>query len=132
MLPNLYVWHAAQFVCEMGYQKVVLEGDSQSVISALQRVSPCGSGCGQLISDTQVILSSLEHHSFTHVKRDANKVVHGIAILALSQLLDKVWVDGCPPDYTTYCTCGTSGRLLINEILIFPKKKKKLLISEFR
>jgi hypothetical protein len=40
------VWHVAQLVCEMGYQHVLLEGDSLSVISALKKEGPCGSGCG--------------------------------------------------------------------------------------
>jgi hypothetical protein len=124
-VETVAVWHAAQFVCEMGYQKVVLEGNSLSVISALQRVGPCGSGCGQLISDTQIILSSLEHHSFKHVKRDANKAAHGIGKFALSQLLDKVWVDGCSPIIQHIVLAEQAEDYWSMKFLFFQKKKKK-------
>jgi hypothetical protein len=90
------VWHAAQLVCEMGYQHVLLERDSLSVISALKKEGHCGIGCGQLISYTKLILSRLANHSFQHVKKDANKAAHCMAKFALSQLLDKVWVEDYP------------------------------------
>jgi len=44
------VWHAAQLVCEKGYQHVLFEGDSLSVILELKKEGPCLSGCGLLIS----------------------------------------------------------------------------------
>ncbi|XP_062155083.1 uncharacterized protein LOC133863104 [Alnus glutinosa] len=94
---TVVVWHAARLVCEMGFQNVLMEGDSLSVIQELQKQGPNGSGCGQLIIDTKSILSSLDSVSFQHVKRDANKVAHCLAKFALSQMLDKVWVEDCPP-----------------------------------
>jgi hypothetical protein len=72
---------------------MILEGDSLSVISNLKKTEPCGSGCGQLISDTKLILSSLLHCDFHHVKRDANKVAHCMAKFAPSQMLDKTWIE---------------------------------------
>jgi hypothetical protein len=93
---SVAVWFAAQFICELGLQHMILEGDSLSVISDLKKIGPCGSGCGQLISDTKLILSSLLHCDFHHMKRDANKVAHCMSKFALSQMLDKTWIEVCP------------------------------------
>jgi ribonuclease HI len=65
------VWHDARWACEMGYQNVLMEGDSMNVIQELQKQGPSGSVCGQLIMDTKTILSRLVFFSFQHVKRDA-------------------------------------------------------------
>lgn len=93
------VWHAAQLGCELGIQKVQLEGDSLSALSDLKKEGLCGSDCGQLIFDTKFLLSCLDHCSFHHVKRDA-KLQTGWLIFftkfALSQLLNKVWSKDCP------------------------------------
>lgn len=69
---------------------MLFEGDSLSVISELKKEGPCVSGCGLLISYIKLILSSLDHLCFQHVKRDANKAAHYIAKFALSQLIDEV------------------------------------------
>lgn len=61
------VWHAPQLVCEIGYQHVLLQGDSLSVILELKMEVSCGSGCGQLNYDIKLIFPSLASHSFQHV-----------------------------------------------------------------
>jgi hypothetical protein len=119
------VWFAAQFVCDhLGFQHVILEGDSLSVISYSKKARPCESDCGQLIFDTKIILSRLLHFDFQHVKMDANKMVHYMAKFALFQLLDKAWTEACLC-YPAYCTCEASRSFLINESSLFLKKKKK-------
>jgi ribonuclease HI len=94
---TMAVWHAARWACEMDFQNVIMEGDSPNVIQELQKQDSIGSVCGQLIMDTKTILSRLVSVSFQHVKMDANKVAHCLAKFALSQMLDKVWVEDCPP-----------------------------------
>jgi hypothetical protein len=68
---------------------VLLEGDSLNVIVDLTK-GPCGGGCGQLISNTKLILSRLGHYNFHHVKRNANRVAHYTTKFVFSQLLNKV------------------------------------------
>jgi len=77
------VWFAAQFVCDLDIQHMILKGDSLQVISNLKKVGPLGSGSGQLIYDTKLLLSSLVHCGFQHVKRGANKAAHCMAKFAL-------------------------------------------------
>jgi hypothetical protein len=62
----------------------------------LKKTGPCGSGCGQLISDTKLILSCLFHCDFHHMKMDANKVAHCMAKFVISQMIDKTWIKVCP------------------------------------
>jgi hypothetical protein len=42
---------AVQFCCVLGLQRVVLEGDSLTMIFTLRREGSCWSGYGQLIED---------------------------------------------------------------------------------
>jgi len=104
---------------------VLIEGDSLSVIQELQKQGRNGSGCGQLIMDTKSIMSSLDFVSFQHVKRDANKVAHCLAKFALSQMLDKVWVEDCPPIIQPIVLAEQAEDYLLMKYPIFSKKKKK-------
>jgi hypothetical protein len=90
-------WHAAQLICEKGYQKVLFEGDCLSIISDLKKEDPSGNGGGLLISDMKFLLSTIEVINFQHVKRDANKAAHCLAKFAITHMIDKVWVKHCPP-----------------------------------
>jgi len=39
----------------MGYQQIILEGDSMLTVCALNQATPCMSGYGQMVEDIQVI-----------------------------------------------------------------------------
>jgi hypothetical protein len=58
------VWHAAQFVRDLGLQHMLLEDDSLQVISDLKKVGPLECNRGQLIFDTKLIHSSLSQCGF--------------------------------------------------------------------
>lgn len=88
-------WHTVVQGCELGIRRLIIEGDSIWVVAALRKEGPCWSGNGQLIDDTKHCLSTLSYASVQHVKRDANKVAHVLAKYALSQFLDKTWVEVC-------------------------------------
>lgn len=74
---------------------MLLEGDSLHVISELKKVGPLESSRGQLINDTKLILFSLGHCGFQHVRREANMKAHCMAKFALYHLINRVWIGVC-------------------------------------
>jgi hypothetical protein len=75
-------WRVVKLGLEMGYQQIILEGDSMLTVSALNQAAPCTSGYGQMIEDIQVFLLSF---SFVvcHVGRQANFAAHTLAKYAV-------------------------------------------------
>jgi len=92
----LGAWIAVKFGCELGFTQVHLEGDSLNVVSILKKTGPCCTSLGHLIEDTRLWLQRLDPFCVYHVRRDANLVAHRVAKLAISQLLNEVWLEDCP------------------------------------
>lgn len=90
------LWRAVWLCGELGYTKVVFEGDSLLIVEAVGQGSPCSRNFGQLIEDTRIVLQSFQSFTVQHVKRVANQAAHVLATLALSQLIDFVWRGECP------------------------------------
>lgn len=89
---------AALFVLNVHAVKMILEGDALLVLSALQNTGEsCNSPHGHLFIDTRKLMQGIQHWSFKHTRREANKVVHRLARFSLS-------IDDCitwfqePPD----------------------------------
>jgi ribonuclease HI len=88
---------------EMGCQRIILEGDSLIIVTALNKDHPCSSSYGQVIDDIRVHLSSFHNHFVSHVSRQANNAAHVLAQFALTLSCDRVWKEECPPlSYTLY------------------------------
>jgi ribonuclease HI len=90
----LAAWHAINLCVAKGFHKIVLEGDSLVVVSALNKPLPIWSSHGQLIEDIKVKAKCLQQVEITHVNRAANFAAHSLAKFAISQLLDELHVDG--------------------------------------
>jgi ribonuclease HI len=91
----LAAWHAILLAREVGGKRVLLEGDSAEVVYALSGEGPCYRLYGQLIEDTKIYLAYFTSIKVMHVQRNANKATHVLAKCAISQLLDKVWIQEC-------------------------------------
>jgi hypothetical protein len=87
---------AVSLGCELGFTDVILEGDSLVVIGALKKHDVCLSSYGHLIDDAKQGLLRMQPFLINHVRREANWVAHCLAKLAISQLLDAMWVAECP------------------------------------
>jgi ribonuclease HI len=96
MVEAVASWKAVQIFGELGYTKVVFEGDSFLIVKSLNQGFPCLKNYGQIIEDTQVVLKSFHFFTVQHVKRGANQAAHMLATLALSQLINYVWRGACP------------------------------------
>jgi hypothetical protein len=65
-------WQSVLLGSEVGCSHMLLEGDSLTVISALQQNVSCWSSVGQLIKDTRQGLRQFQAFRVNHVKREAN------------------------------------------------------------
>ena len=91
---------AVKFVQEVGLAESIFEGDSQSVILALQRNTMVNSGIGHLVKDVLSSVNSLWRWSFSHTYRQGNAMAHALARRARLCESYEVWMEDVPPDIT--------------------------------
>jgi hypothetical protein len=72
----LAAWHAVLLGREVRGMRVLLEGDSAEVVTALSGEGPCYQMYCQLIDNTKSYLAHFSSIKVTHVRRDANKAAH--------------------------------------------------------
>ena len=89
---------AVKFVQEVGLAESIFEGDSQSVILALQRNTMVNSGIGHLVKDVLSSVNSLWRCSFSHTYRQGNAMAHALARRARLCESYEVWMEDVPPD----------------------------------
>jgi ribonuclease HI len=80
---------AIQLCCEMGIQRVQLEGDANNVITAVNSGEPDGSSRGQITEDIREMLKGVPWWEMNYVSRDQNKVAHKLAALAVADDLKR-------------------------------------------
>ena len=78
-LETLAATREIEFSIELGFSKVILEGDSETVIKALQDNSPSLAPFGLLIRDAQEAANFFTCISYAHVGRNGNFVAHNLA-----------------------------------------------------
>jgi ribonuclease HI len=121
----LAAWHAVNMCVAKGFHKIVLEGDSLVVVSALNNSLPTWSSLGQLIEDTKVKAKSLHQVEISHVNRAANLAAHSLAKFAISQLLDELWIEECHSYIQSIVLAEQVSSYWFMRISLFKKKKKK-------
>ena len=71
--------HAVKFASEVGIQEAIFEGDSLTVIQALNNGGASEAPYGNLIDDIIFLASHLSKVEFKHVKRSCNRVADALA-----------------------------------------------------
>jgi ribonuclease HI len=84
------------FAQERGVQQLILEGDAKQIIDAIRAKDGNDSMIGHLIDDVRQSLRGISRWQVNHVLREANRVAHELAKLALKKENDNVWVEECP------------------------------------
>lgn len=90
------VFFAVQLCQECGVQKLIVEGDAQTVINDLKREEEHGNRFGHIIDDTKLLLGSFIDWQANHVRRMLNTAAHRLAKMASKAVIDKCWRDGIP------------------------------------
>jgi ribonuclease HI len=93
----LGAWHALLFCSQQKYTHVVLESDSQVVVTALRKDGPCWTSYGQIIEDTRSCFQFIKPLEVNFVRREANRAAHVMAKYAVCSQLNHVWMGECPP-----------------------------------
>ncbi|KAE8022650.1 hypothetical protein FH972_008433 [Carpinus fangiana] len=87
---------------ELSCDGVILEGDAQLIVNAINGMTPCRSKYGHFIEDIQVGIRTRSNMSVIHTSREANYAPHRLAQHATkhvidSHVIDSLWREEIPP-----------------------------------
>ena len=94
---------------ETEFRNIVLESDSQILITTLQGDSYSLASVGHLVKDIQFLASYLSSFNFTHVRRHCNALAHSLARRAQRLSQPQVWMEDVPPDTLTVLQANLLG-----------------------
>ena len=89
---------AVKFAYEVGIQDITFEGDSLTMIQAINYGGASEAPYRNLIDDITVFDSSLSIVEFKHVKRSCNRVADALAKKAKYGDVFQAWMEDLPPD----------------------------------
>ena len=72
-------WMMADLCCKCGLRRVLVEGDSVEVVTALKHGGDCSERYGHFVDEAKQLLSTMEHWNVQHVGREAKNVAHQLA-----------------------------------------------------
>ena len=97
-LEALACCKAVEFVAELGLKKVIFEGDSAMIISALNQDNATLSSFGVVIEDIRSQVLFFQSFAFNYVGRSCNCVADSLAKKAKGFRGALVWLDFPPED----------------------------------
>ncbi|KAK7840646.1 putative ribonuclease h protein [Quercus suber] len=97
-LEALACRRAVQFAREIGLTQVMFEGDSSTVIQAVQEGSSNVLPYGHVIEDIRMLALEFQSSVFTHVSRAYNVVADALAKKAKTCRGTQVWLEELPED----------------------------------
>lgn len=87
---------ALSFARDMGFQNVILEGDSRTVINKIQHEGLDRSTISPYVSDEKALMNQVLEVKPKHTHRQCNKIAHLLAGDALHRDQDWCWVEEVP------------------------------------
>ena len=87
---------AVEFGSELGLHGAIIEGDSEVVVKALTCKEFILAPYAHLINDVALFSGLYSQLSYSHVKRDDNKVAHSLTRLLLTSPMCTVWMEDVP------------------------------------
>ena len=100
-IETVEVLAACNAIClarELQFNKVIIEGDSEVVIKALNSSNTSSTSFGHIIQDIKIVSAAFSEIRFCHTRRQGNKVAHSIARRACNFSPFIVWMEDVPPD----------------------------------
>ena len=88
---------AVEFALECGFREMVVEGDNQSVMTALERKTNLSSRVGHILPDMLCLLNGFGWSQILFAKRSVNTVAHLLARHAKNGSHDVIWIEESPP-----------------------------------
>ena len=87
---------ALTFAKDLGFQHIILEGDSLEVIQALWDKTKTLTPTGLLLEDVRSLSQNFDLLLYSHTKRDGNAVAHSLAKYALRIPDFLAWIEDVP------------------------------------
>lgn len=88
---------ALEFATDIGLDNAIVEGDSLVVTQALKTKDVGLVAYGLLIKDACSLAGNFSEVSYSHIKREGNKVAHCLAKLVVNLAECVIWMDEVPP-----------------------------------
>ena len=88
-----------EFALELGFDNIVLKGDSEVLIKLLNNCNRSLAPFGHIMNDIIFLASHFTCFSVTHVQRQCNKVAHSLARRAISSSPSSVWMEDVQPNF---------------------------------
>ena len=97
-VETLAARRALEFALELGFERIILEGDSESLDKALKMECRNFTTYGHLVQDILFLNTHLSEFKTSLVRRQGNNLAHSLA--RKSQFLShmSVWMEDVPPD----------------------------------
>ena len=86
------------FARELNYDQVLIEGDSKVIINAINKGGFSSSSFEHIIRDIKLSFSTFHSISFSHTRRQGNRVAHRLAGMAYNFFPFHVWMEDVPPN----------------------------------
>ena len=74
---------AMELALELGFDNIIVEGDSEILIKVLQQQHRSLASFGNIANDIIFLASHFSCFNFTHVRRQCNQVTHSLARKAI-------------------------------------------------
>ena len=100
---------ALELTVELGFDNIILEGDSKILIKSLAKGGNSLAYYGHLITDIHVLITQFSSLSLSHVRRHCNRLAHALARHASSTLDLSIWMKEIPPDLNSVYMADLSG-----------------------
>ncbi|XVF48516.1 hypothetical protein PTKIN_Ptkin03bG0196900 [Pterospermum kingtungense] len=84
---------ALQFPVDMGFRRIILEGDCSSVMGRLSAYEADLSAVGMILEEAKNMIGLFVSCVFSHTLREGNRAAHATAQLGVSQRSDVIWVE---------------------------------------
>ena len=88
---------AISFALELHLPSIIVEGDSELIISALRSKEESFTSFGHLISSIKQSLEIFSCISFLHTRRTSNSLTHNLAQYTRHIDALTVWIENVPP-----------------------------------
>ena len=89
---------AMEFALEIGFDEIILEGDSEIIYKDLLNIGSSLALHGHLIQDVKALVPLFSSICFSHVSWTGNQAAHSLARRAILSENLNVWMEEVPPD----------------------------------
>ena len=94
----MVVLRALKLALETGFHQIILEGNSQILVSTLGNNFHSLSNFGHIVKDIQYLASCFSKIYYSHVRRHCNIITHSLVRRVVSLYQMQVWMEDIPLD----------------------------------